>query len=126
MESNNMKGTELKTIIKKEMSEWFSVDKEGLKALQKGKTKTFIINELVQNAWDEDINECKVDINWHDGKVTLRVEDDSPEGVRDISHSYTLFADTYKRRDPTKRGRFNIGEKVYIKIDGNKCYSIKS
>lgn len=98
------------------MNDWFSVDKEGLKALQKGKSKTFIINELVQNAWDENINECKVNINWHDGKVTLRVEDDSPEGFKDISHSYTLFADTYKRRDPTKRGRFNIGEKQVISI----------
>lgn len=96
--------------------EWFSVDKEGLKALQKGKSKTFIINELCQNAFDEDIKECKIDIYLKKGKIYLSVSDDSPTGFRDITHAYTLFADTYKRRDPTKRGRFNIGEKQVIAI----------
>lgn len=96
--------------------EWFSVDREGLKALQKGKSKTFIINELCQNAFDEDIKECKVNVRLIKGKIYLRVEDDNPIGFRDITHAYTLFADTYKRRDPTKRGRFNIGEKQVIAI----------
>ena len=48
--------------------------------------------------------------------VEVTVKDDSPEGFRNITHAYTLFADTYKRRDPTKRGRFNLGEKQVIAI----------
>lgn len=100
------------------MKEWFSVDKEGLRVLQKGKSKTFVINELVQNAWDEDINKCIVEMRYNTNtkKITISVEDDNPTGFADITHSYTLFADTYKRRDPTKRGRFNLGEKQVIAI----------
>jgi hypothetical protein len=44
------------------------------------------------------------------------VEDDSPTGFRNIEHAYTLFADTYKRKDSTKRGRFNIGEKLVFAL----------
>ena len=91
-----------------------SVDTKGLRALQEGKPKTFIINELTQNAWDEDIKYCKLDISYKDGLVTLIVEDDSPEGFKDLRHAFTLFADTYKRKDATKRGRFNLGEKQVV------------
>jgi hypothetical protein len=41
---------------------WFEVDVEGLKALFKGKSKKYIINELVANAWDENITFCKIGI----------------------------------------------------------------
>ena len=99
------------------MKNWFEVDKEGLKALQRGKPKTFIINELVQNAWDENITFCKVDIRKiSNSELYITVIDDSPEGFKDIRHAYTLFADTYKRYDPEKRGRFNVGEKLVISI----------
>ena len=98
--------------------DWFIVNKEGLKALQKGKPKTFIINELCQNAWDENIKKCILDITYDSkkGEVTVRIEDDSPEGFKDIALVYTMFADTYKRKDPTKRGRFVVGEKQVISI----------
>jgi len=100
------------------MNNWFDVDKEGLKALQAGKSKTFIINELVQNAWDENITYCKIDIRLIPNKnlIEISVEDDNPEGFKDITHAYTLFADTYKRKDPSKRGRFNLGEKQVLSI----------
>ena len=100
---------------------WFEVDREGLRALQEGKSKTFILNELVQNAFDEDIKQCKVDLSWSQERkeLKLEVEDDSPEGFKDITHAYTLFADTYKRQDPTKRGRFNLGEKQVIAISNS-------
>ena len=98
------------------MKPWFNVDVKGLLALLGDKEKTFVINELCQNAWDEPIKYCKVIIRWNNGKVILSVEDDSPEGFRNIEHAYTLFADTYKRGDPSKRGRFNIGEKLVLAI----------
>jgi hypothetical protein len=96
--------------------DWFSVDKEGLKALQQGKPKTFIIRELVQNAFDENIGKCILNIRHENRKIKLDITDDSPEGFRDIRHAYTLFADTHKRRDPEKRGRFNSGEKFSFSI----------
>jgi hypothetical protein len=32
---------------------WFDVDKEGLAKLFAHKGKSFVVHELVQNAWDE-------------------------------------------------------------------------
>lgn len=104
------------------MKNWFDVDVEGLKALQKGKPKTFIIRELVQNAWDENISTCEVDIaHTIDDKINIRVSDDSPEGFKNITDAYTLFRDTSKRKDAERRGRFNFGEKQLISV----CTSAK-
>jgi len=98
------------------MNNWFDVSKDGLAQLQKGKSKTFIINELIQNAFDEDITVCQVYISFLNNHLHLSVYDDSPRGFRELSHSYTLYADTYKRGDPKKRGRFNLGEKQVLSI----------
>jgi hypothetical protein len=98
------------------MRPWFAVSEKGLKELLSGKKKTFVINELVQNCFDEPITKCIVDIKWNSGKVLLSVEDDSPEGFRNIEHAYTLFADTYKRSSPIHRGKYNIGEKLVLAI----------
>lgn len=90
---------------------WFEVSKDGLRQLQAGKPKTYIVRELIQNAWDEPIKTCKVNLAF-DGKIAdITIEDDSKIGFRDIKHAWTLFEKTYKRADPTKRGRFNLGEK---------------
>ena len=96
--------------------DWFKASKEGLAKLIAGKPKSFILRELIQNAWDEDITVCNIDIKYRNGTVKLTVEDDSPEGFRDITHAYTLFADTYKRDDFKKRGRFNTGEKYALSL----------
>jgi len=98
------------------MKPWFAVSEKGLRDMLSGKKKTFIIRELVQNCFDEPITKCIVDIKWDSGKVWLSVEDDSPEGFRNIEHAYTLFADTYKRGSPIHRGRINIGEKLVLAI----------
>ena len=101
---------------KKKKKPWFAVSEKGLRDMLSGKKKTFIIRELVQNCWDEPISYCKVDITWNAGRIQLSVEDDSPEGFRNIEHAYTLFADTYKRSSPIHRGRINIGEKLVLAI----------
>jgi len=98
------------------MNNWFEVDKNGLKQLQAGKSKTFIINELTQNAWDQNITFCEITLEYDGEFCTLHVRDDDPEGFKDITHAYTLFAYTSKRDDPTKRGRFNLGEKQVLSI----------
>lgn len=104
---------------------WFEGDKEGLAELVERQGKAFIIFELLQNAFDEDdCTAVKVSFNPIEGRrgvCTLEVDDNSPEGFKDLSHAYTLFAKSYKKADPTKRGRFNLGEKLVLAI----CESAK-
>lgn len=98
------------------MNNWFEVDRKGLKALQDGKPKHYVLRELVQNAWDEKITKCDV-VLMYDRPVSLvEVVDDNPEGFKNLRDAFTLFGDTEKRRDATKRGRFNLGEKQAIAI----------
>jgi hypothetical protein len=92
----------------------FEVDVDGLRQLQEGKPKWFIIRELLQNAIDENITTCDIHLDWQRGKAFIQVNDDSPTGFRDLSDAYTLFKDTYKRSDVKKRGRFNFGEKQVL------------
>lgn len=98
------------------MKRWFEVSREGLKELQMGKPKHFIARELIQNAWDEQTKVCSFGASWDKGKAIITVEDDNPTGFKDISDAFTLFKSTSKRSDPTKRGRFNIGEKQVLSI----------
>ena len=96
---------------------WFEVSKEGLRQLQEGKSKDSILKELVQNAWDEDgVTFCNVNLHFLQGQLTAVVRDDAPEGFKLLAHAFTLFAPTYKRLDPEKRGRFNIGEKQVLSM----------
>lgn len=97
----------------------FEVDKAGLaKLLERRGGKAFAIAELIQNAWDEDVTTVTVDLAANNGRnrYELTVEDDCPTGFADLSHAYTLFAESAKKADPTKRGRFNLGEKFVIAI----------
>jgi len=95
---------------------WFEVDVKGLRALQAGKPKYHVLREIVQNAWDENITECSVTASFSHGICTILVKDDCPEGFSNIRDSFTLFGDTKKRRDVSKRGRFNLGEKQVISL----------
>lgn len=99
------------------MTKWFEVDKEGLaKLLERKGGKKFAVFELIQNAWDEKSTQVDVVLTpvKNCPQAYLRVEDDSPEGFADISHAFTLFAESTKKSDPTKRGRFNLGEKLVL------------
>lgn len=102
---------------------WFDVSKEGLRKLQGSKPKSFILYELVQNAWDEEgCTEVQIEIQSEEkpGKklhpVMIRVTDNSPIGFHDLSHAWTLFAESYKKGIPDKRGRFNAGEKYVLSL----------
>lgn len=92
----------------------FEVDIKGLRQLQAGKPKWFIIRELLQNAMDEEITKCEIFLTYKQGKASIAVTDDSPIGFRDLADAYTLFKDTYKRVNAQKRGRFNLGEKQVL------------
>jgi hypothetical protein len=97
---------------------WFEVDKEGLARLLDRKGKEFALFELIQNAWDEP-GVSRVDVSleyrgWN--KAVLIVEDDAPEGFRDLSHAFRLFAESAKKTNPEQRGRFNLGEKLVLAL----------
>jgi hypothetical protein len=97
---------------------WFEVDKKGLGKILARRGKEFIIYELLQNAWDEAATEVRVSLTRlpQRNKVMLEVRDDSPEGFADLSHAFTLFAESKKKGDAEKRGRFNLGEKLVLAL----------
>jgi len=96
---------------------WFEVDRKGLAKLQERRGKEFVIYELVQNAWDTDARKVEISIKWADqGFATLTVTDDHPEGWKNLDHAWTLFAESEKKGNPEKRGRFNLGEKLVLAL----------
>src|SRR6266516_2302672 len=103
---------------KDKMRSWFEVDKQGLAQVLERKGKEFALFELVQNGWDEP-GVTKVSLTLESqgrNRARLVVEDDAPEGFKDLSHAFTLFADSAKKTNPEQRGRFNVGEKLVLAI----------
>src|ERR1035441_2731741 len=81
--------------------QWFDVDKAGLAKVLARKGKEFVLFELVQNAWDEDTHKVEVGLQRIPGSkyVRVTVEDDNPNGFVDLSHAFTLFAESTKKQD---------------------------
>jgi len=48
--------------------------------------------------------------------VKLVVQDDNPEGFKDLADAYTMFRRSHKLDNAEQRGRFNIGEKLLLAI----------
>src|SRR6185312_11143672 len=74
---------------------------------------------LVQNGLDEaGVTRIDITLTPVPGHplADLTVEDDSPEGFKDLSHAYTMFAESYKRANPEQRGQFNFGEKLVLAV----------
>jgi hypothetical protein len=95
----------------------FEVDKKGLSKLLTRRGTEFVVLELIQNALDENADTVEVDLSPVPGKrglYTLMVKDDNPEGFKNLSHAFTLFAESQKGANPKQRGRFNLGEKLVI------------
>lgn len=95
---------------------WFDVDKTGLGKLLERRGKEWVVFELVQNALDEETTEVEVRLERITGTkyVNLVVRDDSPTGFSNLAHAFVLFAESGKKVDATKRGRFNMGEKAVL------------
>lgn len=99
--------------------QWFDVDKTGLSKQAEEYSKGRLVGELIQNALDEPgVTRIDITLALVPGRplADLAVEDDSPEGFRDLAHAYTLFAESYKRGNPQQRGRYNIGEKFVLAV----------
>lgn len=104
---------------------WFEVDKDGLKNIQLRRGIAKAVVELVSNALDapgtkeiavlvERGSPARKKKDKH--LYTLTVIDDSPDGFVDLKEAWTLFAPSRKIDDPTKRGRFNLGEKLVLSL----------
>jgi len=103
----------------------FEVDKQGLRKVLARKGMSWILPELLQNAWDENATEVVVQVGWlkppakrkgATGLAFISVEDNDPDGFKDISHAFTLFAESEKKDKAEKRGRFNVGEKLVVSM----------
>lgn len=96
---------------------WFDVDKAGLERLLDRRGRHRVLAELPSNAFDEAITRCTIEISWEGrGLHRVEVEDDSVDGFRRLSDAWTLFAPSYKTEIADKRGRFNLGEKLFLSM----------
>jgi len=98
---------------------WFTADKKGLRQVNERLVERrgfgIIGAELYQNVMDTDATVCEITVNKVPGKPRILIEcfDDGP-GFADLTHAWTMFAPSLKKGDPTKAGRFNVGEKVVL------------
>jgi hypothetical protein len=98
--------------------EWYAGSKAGLEKIAKRRGLAFCLLELLQNSWDSNATFAKVTFAPvpNSPRVDMTVEDDDPDGFKDLSHAWTLFAPSEKRHDVEKRGRFNLGEKLVLAV----------
>ncbi|MBS1790488.1 MAG: hypothetical protein JST85_22395 [Acidobacteria bacterium] len=97
---------------------WFDVDKEGLAKLVEKRGREFVVFELIQNAWDQRVSRVEIQLDMLPQRPLARITvlDDDPQGFANLSDAYTLFAESNKKVDPEKRGRFNLGEKLVLAL----------
>lgn len=104
----------------------FTVDHKGMAKIYRGRGLARMLFELISNAFDETVQHVYVALRWDAGRVHVVVSDDSPDGFQDLSHAWTLFAESRKKGDASKRGRFNFGEKwVLACFDSAEIISTK-
>ena len=97
--------------------QWVVVSMDGFGQLMASRPKVAVLYDLIQNAIDEDVKTVDVkleSISGRRGRARLTVEDDCPEGFADLTDAYTMYKASKKKNDPTKRGRFNEGEKFVL------------
>lgn len=98
---------------------WFTVDRDGLRKLIEDRPRAACVFELIQNAWDEATQNVSVTLEMlpeQRGRARLVVTDDNPAGFADLTHAYTMFAESAKKSRADARGRFNLGEKLVLAL----------
>ena len=98
---------------------WFEIDRKGLAKLVERRGKIALVHELIANALDaEGTTRVEVVLEPEEGvpHATIVVRDDSPKGFIDISHAWTVFAESSRKSYPTLRGRFDLGEKLVLAL----------
>jgi len=102
-----------------EAKNWFEIDRRGLAKLIERRGKIALVHELIGNALDADgVTRVEVVLEPEEGvpHATIVVRDDAPDGFTDLTHAWTLFAESSRKAYPTKRGRFNLGEKLVLAL----------
>jgi len=101
--------------------DWVTVDLPGIQEhvqeLVERRGFGIVIAELFQNAMDTDATECNITIvplEGTRGVARLTVEDNDPVGFRRLADAYTMYLSSLKKDDPTKAGRYNVGEKLVL------------
>src|SRR5580700_10198138 len=100
-------------------TDWFDVSRKGLAKLIERRGKIWLLHELIANAWDaDDVEIVEVVLEPEEGVplATVIVRDDAPDGFADLSHAWTLFAESSRKSQAQKRGRFNLGEKLVLAL----------
>lgn len=89
---------------------------KGMRKQLEGQSRTLIFREIYQNAVDTDAKVIHFTLRRLEphGLTEFTCSDDDPEGFKRLSDAYTLFDESLKGADPTKRGRWNRGEKDVI------------
>jgi hypothetical protein len=98
---------------------WFEIDRKGLAKLIERRGKIALVHELIGNALDADgVTHVEVVLEPEEGvpQATLVVRDDAPDGFTDLTHAWTIFAESSRKAYATKRGRFNLGEKLVLAL----------
>lgn len=101
------------------MGNWFEVSKEGLAKLLERRGKSWVVAELLQNAWDApEVSSVELSLTPVPGRSLghLVVQDNSPVGFSRIDHAFTLFDESEKKQNAELRGRFNLGEKLVLSL----------
>ena len=57
--------------MKKKTNDWFVVDNQGMSRMYGLYNKNFVVRELLQNAFDEDITKCSITLEWQQGVATI-------------------------------------------------------
>lgn len=103
---------------------WFDVDARGFAKLCErrggpGGGKMALLTELIANAWDAP-GTTRVDVSLVPvpgaARARVVVADDAPDGFTDLSHAWTMFAESARKADPEARGRFDLGEKIALAL----------
>jgi len=98
--------------------DWFQTSKTGLAKIARRRGLGYVLLELVQNAWDTGAKKVQVEFRPVEGRpaIDVFITDDDPDGFKNLTHAWTLFAESDKKVDPQKRGKFNMGEKLVLAI----------
>jgi hypothetical protein len=106
-------------IMSETSKNWFEIDRKGLAKLIERRGKGALVQELIANALDaEGTTRVEIILEPEEGvpHATVIVRDDSPKGFTDISHAWTVFAESERKSYPTKHGRFDLGEKLVLAL----------
>lgn len=96
---------------------WLEVDKEGLARVLARREPYFVLHELVANCWDApDVSRVDIQLQREGTRVTIEVQDDSPNGFTRLSDAYTMFSKSERGADETRAGRFGFGEKLVLAL----------